>query len=67
MTANALRRLYDAKDVTTMRIIRLRNWRQVKQCGDNLYPEGWAFLTLGRVLRWLKAIMGLPITPEIPT
>ena len=67
MTANALRRLYDAKDVTTMRIIRLRNWRQIKQWGDNLYPEGWAFLTLGRVLRLLKMIMRLPITPEILT
>ena len=67
MTANALRRLYDAKDVTTMRIIRLRNWRQIKQWGDNLYPEGWAFLALGRVLRLLKTIMGLPIIPEIST
>jgi hypothetical protein len=61
MTEIVLRRLYDDKEVTTLRIIRLQKWRQVKQCGENLYPEGWAFLALGRALRLLKSIMGLPI------
>ena len=61
MTEIVLRRLYDEKEVTTLRIIRLQNWRQIKQCGENLYPEGWAFLALGRALRLLKSIMGLPI------
>ena len=56
-----LSRIYDTKDVTNMRILRLESWGQVKQHGDRLYPVHGGFYLLALVLRWLKKMMGLPI------
>ena len=61
MTESELSKIYDAKDVASMRIFRLESWGQIKRHGDKLYPVHGGFYLLALVLRWLKKMMGLPI------
>ena len=61
MTEFELSKIYDAKDVASMRIFRLESWGQIKRHGDKLYPVHGGFYLLALVLRWLKKMMGLPV------
>ena len=61
MTEFELSKIYDAKDVASMRIFRLESWGQVKRHGEKLYPVHGGFYLLALVLRWLKKMMGLPV------
>jgi len=61
VTQSELRRIYDTKDVTKMRIKRLESWGQIKRYEDKLYPVHGAFYVLAISLRSLKKLMALPI------
>ncbi len=61
MTESELSKIYDEKDVTSIRIFRLESWGQIKRHGDRLYPVHGGFYLLALILRGLKKMMGLPI------